>query len=368
MGEPLIDYRPVARTAVRRSLAVKKGENVIVETWNHGLPLAKELVYELRDVGARSILLFEDEDTYWRSLQELPKQKLGHVGSHEWAALKEADCYIFVPGPADVRRIREIGWEKYDAATAYNTAWYKNAERWGIRGVRIGLGYATRQRADSYGFDWAAWQQMLVDACVADPKGLGATGRKLERLLRREASVRVTAPNGTDFTFDLPGRSCEVNDGVTDKRDVEEGNNMCNLPGGSVYSTADETSGEGTFVADRPAGYLGKWMRGVSFTFRDGRLDRYEVAEGGEHLAKQFTKDKDAGKNRLAGLSIGLNPMLRYGFLQDASVAGAFHLGFGANEEGGGKNKGDFYLGGNLTNATVAVDGKAILRGGRLAV
>src|SRR3990172_2217794 len=165
-----------------------------------------------------------------------------------------------------------------------------------------------------------------------------------------------------------PGRSCEGNDGVTDKRYVEEGNNMCTPPGGSVYSTADETSGEGTFVADRPAGYLGKWMRGGSFTFRDGRLDRYEVAEGGEHLAKQFTKDKDAGKNRLAGLSIGLNPMLRYGFLQDASVAGAFHLGFGANEEGGGKNKGDFYLGGNLTNATVAVDGKAILRGGRLAV
>jgi len=366
MGENLIDYRQVARTAVRKSLAVKKGENVIVETWNHGLPIAKEVIYELRDVGATSLLLFEDEETYWRSLKELPKQKLGQVGSHEWAAMKEADAYVFVPGPADVARIREIGWEKYDAATAYNLKWYKNAERWGLRGVRISLGYATQQRANSYGFDWAAWQQMLVAACGADPKAIGTKGRRLEKVLGTAGQVHVTAPNGTDFTFDLPGRSCEVNDGVTDKRDIAEGNNMCNLPGGSVYTTADERSGEGTFIAERPVGYLGRWMRGVSFTFEGGRLDRYEVGEGGEHLAEQFRKDKDPGKSRLAGLTIGLNPALRYGFLQDASVAGAFHLGFGANEEGGGKNRGDFYLGGTVTNATVSVGGKEILRAGAL--
>ena len=345
---------------------MKKGENVIVETWNHGLSIAKEVIYELRSVGASSILLFEDEDTYWRSLRELPKGTLGKVGSHEWAAMKQADAYVFLPGPADVGRIREIGWEKYDAATAYNLTWYKNAERWGLRGVRIGLGYATQQRANSYGFDWAAWQQMLVSACGTDPRVLGARGRRLERVLCRSGRVRVTAPNGTDFTFDLPGRSCEVNDGVTDKRDIEEGNNMCNLPGGSVYTTADERSGEGTFVAERPVAYLGRWMRGVSFTFKSGRLEGYEVEAGGEHLAEQFRKDKDPGKHRLAGLTIGLNPTLRYGFLQDASVAGAFHLGFGANEEGGGKNRGDFYLGGTITNATVTVDGKTILRAGSL--
>src|SRR3990172_3097560 len=216
MGENLIDYRQVARTAVRKSLAVKKGENVIVETWNHGLPIAKEVIYELRDVGATSLLLFEDEETYWRSLKELPKQKLGQVGSHEWAAMKEADAYVFVPGPADVARIREIGWEKYDAATAYNLKWYKNAERWGLRGVRISLGYATQQRANSYGFDWAAWQQMLVAACGADPKAIGTRGRRLEKALGTAGRVHVTAPNGTDYTFDLPGRSCEVIDGATD--------------------------------------------------------------------------------------------------------------------------------------------------------
>jgi len=368
MGETQIDYRPVARTAVRKSLAVKKDENVIVETWNHGLPIAREVVYELRDIGANAMLLFEDEETYWRSLRDLPNSRLGKVGTHEWSAMKEADAYVFVPGPADIARIREVGWEKYDAATAYNTSWYKNAQRWKVRGVRIGLGYATQQRADSYGFDWAAWQQMLVDACAVEPKTFAAPGRKLAKRFSRKGEVHVTAPNGTDITFNLPGRTPELSDGVTDARDVEEGNNMATLPGGTVYSTADEATGDGTFVADRPQPYLGRWMKGISFEFKGGRLAHYEVREGGEDLASRYAKDKDPGKSRLAGLIVGLNPALRYGFLQDTSVAGALHLGFGSNEEGGGKNKGDFYLGATLSTATVTVDGKEILRAGKLAI
>lgn len=51
MGEPVLDYRPLAQTAVKKSLHVKKGENVIVETWNHGLPIAREIIFALRDVG-----------------------------------------------------------------------------------------------------------------------------------------------------------------------------------------------------------------------------------------------------------------------------------------------------------------------------
>jgi len=45
-------------------LHIQPKENVIVECWNHGLDAAKEIVYQLRAVGARPMLLLEDEETH----------------------------------------------------------------------------------------------------------------------------------------------------------------------------------------------------------------------------------------------------------------------------------------------------------------
>ena len=54
------DYEALAKNVVRRSLHIQPKENVIVECWNHGLDAAKEVVYQLRAVGARPMLLLED--------------------------------------------------------------------------------------------------------------------------------------------------------------------------------------------------------------------------------------------------------------------------------------------------------------------
>src|SRR5206468_11419485 len=146
-----------------KDLHIQPKENVIVETWNHGLPIATEVVYQVRAAGARPLLLFEDEDTYWKSVTTLPESKLGQVGSHEWRAMSEADGYVFIPGPADITKIREAG-KKYSAATAYNDEWYRRAKRNRLRGARLGLGYVTEGRARSYGFDEPAWRAMVLEA------------------------------------------------------------------------------------------------------------------------------------------------------------------------------------------------------------
>src|SRR2546429_8701522 len=117
-GASMSEYEALAKNVVRRTLHIQPKENVIVETWNHGLPIATEVVYQVRAAGARPMLLFEDEDTYWKSVTTLPESKLGQVGSHEWKAMSEADGYVFIPGPADITKIREAG-EKHTAASPY---------------------------------------------------------------------------------------------------------------------------------------------------------------------------------------------------------------------------------------------------------
>src|SRR5207247_2393670 len=86
-GASMSEYEALAKNVIRRTLHIQPKENVIVETWNHGLPIATEVVYQVRAAGARPLLLFEDEDTYWKSVTTLPESKIGQVGSHEWRAM-----------------------------------------------------------------------------------------------------------------------------------------------------------------------------------------------------------------------------------------------------------------------------------------
>ncbi|MGA7924210.1 MAG: hypothetical protein WCA77_09560, partial [Thermoplasmata archaeon] len=66
--QPVMDQ--ICRTILVDSLRLRRGENVIVETWTHMLPWANTLVLEARRLGVRATVLYEDEETYWRSVQE----------------------------------------------------------------------------------------------------------------------------------------------------------------------------------------------------------------------------------------------------------------------------------------------------------
>jgi len=365
-GWDMSEYEALAKNVIRRTLAIKPKENVIVETWNHGLPIAAEFVHQLRAAGARPMLLFEDEDTYWRSVSTLPKSKLGQVGSHEWKALGEADAYVFVTGPSDINRIREFGMDRYDASTAYNDEWYRRAKKARLRGARIGLGYVTAPRAAAYGLDLDAWRRMMLDASSVDPREIVRAGRKVQALLSKRGRLEITAPNGTRFACDLVGRKAHVEEGVVSEDDIERGDIMANLPAGEAFVVPDERSGEGTIVFDRPVAYVGQWIRGISLAFDNGRLTKWSATENEDLIRKDWAEAK-GDRDRLGMIDIGLNPKAQTGFLQDYVVAGSVYVSVGANDEAGGKNKTSFSLGSTITGATVRVDGKTIVERGRLA-
>ena len=366
-GETTVsEYEALAKNVIRRTLHIQPKENVIVETWNHGLPIATEVVYQVRAAGARPMLLFEDEDTYWKSVTTLPESKLGQVGSHEWKAMSEADGYVFIPGPADITKIREAG-KKYSAATAYNDEWYRRAKRNRLRGARLGLGYVTEGRARSYGFEEPEWRAMVLEASSVDGQQIVRIGRKVTRELAKKGRLEITHPNGTRFSCDLVGRPAGIEDGIVTKEDLDAGENMANIPAGEAFVVPDEKSGDGTIVFDRPIAWLGRWIRDVRVAFDGGRMVKFSASEN-EDLIRSEWEEAKGPKDLLGYLDIGLNPKARSGFLQDAIVAGNVYVAVGANDEvPGGKNKTDFYLGGSLTGATITIDGRPIIRKGALA-
>src|SRR5947208_13140144 len=175
------------------------------------------------------MLLLEDEDTYWRSVKTLPESKLGQVGSHEWKAIAEADGYVFIPGPADITKIREAG-KKYSAATAYNEERYRRSKRNRLRGARLGLGYVTEPRARSYGFDLPAWREMVLAASSVDGQQIVRTGRKVTMALAKKGRVEISHPNGTQFSCDLVDNPAGIEESNVNKADIGQWRNMAIPP------------------------------------------------------------------------------------------------------------------------------------------
>src|SRR5437879_11692487 len=110
------------------------------------------------------MLLMEDEETYWRSVETLPTAKLGQVSAPEWAALSKADAYVFFPGPADLPRYRK-NLPKSAAAAGYNSEWYRRAGKAGLRGARVLLGYVRRERAQTYRYDFRSEERRVGEGC-----------------------------------------------------------------------------------------------------------------------------------------------------------------------------------------------------------
>lgn len=351
------------KVALKDRVHLKRGDNLIVETWPHTLHVAREVVFQARQMGAHPMLLVEDEPAFWRTVESL-KPGAMEAGSHEWAALSQADAYVFLTGPADIARVWGNG-SKMAHAYPSNEEWYRRAKRARIRGVRLAYGYTSPERAAAYGLDLGAWRHMVLEAGAVPPKAIRPAASKLTRVLLKGKQVRITASNGTDLELRLKGRRPQVDDGSVSPQDLKDGENMTQAPAGQLWVAPDEKAAEGTVIFDRPSLSLGRPVKEVSFEFRKGRLVASYFEENGEKFDTAFRRAK-GDKDRVGMLVFGLNPKVRAGFPQDAIAAGVVSLALGKNGELGGKNKTDFTFLTPHASATVEVDGKKVVEAGRL--
>src|SRR3990170_116706 len=141
---------------------------------------------------------------------------------------------------------------------------------------------------------------MLLEASAVDPREIVRAGRKVRSALSKKGRLEISAPNGTRFSCDLLGRAAGIEDGVVSKEDLDEGENVANIPAGEVYVIPDEKSAEGTIVFDRPVAYLGRWIRGISLAFDNGKLAKWSATENADLIQRDWDAAKgDPRRERL---------------------------------------------------------------------
>src|SRR5207302_1200227 len=189
----------------------------------------------------------------------------------------------------------------------------------------------------------------------------------------RGATVRVTAPNGTDFTCNIPQNAhMHRNTGEATREKTRDARSVRDreeeLPA-SVLRTTDIENAQGTFV-----GYVSFDTRSglVRATFEDGKVTALEPLRGADAQVEAWKKASGA-KDRPGELVISTNPalaaVLKSGYMPYYGYgAGVVRLAIGDDWESGGPNRssnGEFLL--FLPGATLTAGPKALITAGALS-
>jgi leucyl aminopeptidase (aminopeptidase T) len=358
--------RAAARNIVTKYLKVRAGENAIIESWDHTMPMASAMVDEVRRVGGKVLLVRNDEDAWWRAIDRKQSKLLGQSSAPEWAALKAADAYVNFWGPGDTDGIEKHTEKSFDEAFAWNLPWYAVARKTGLRGVRMTTGFVTEGRARQWGLDRTRWEESVLRSCLVDPEQIAKSGAWLEKALSRGKKVRITHRNGTDLEVALAGVAPRLHDGRPRpwRKRASLSGMMETIPAGYVDFVLDSRTAEGRIQANRRTNIWWNWHVGGTLEFSDGKLASYSFEVGEEEFARQF-KAGSAGKDRASALTFGLNPTVEDVPNLEKWEHGCVSLQLGGNRGLGGTNGSSFFTWISLAGSEIAIDGTPLFRDGK---
>lgn len=356
----------LARKVLSQRIQLRPKETVTVEAWPSALPWANAFVRQARRLGAKPILLYDDEASYWEEVLSGGAPGLGRPGAHEWAALEHSDVYIYFWGPEDRSRMRALPDQTQEALTAFNARWYEIAAKTGLRGLRMEIARATEPNARYYGVNLGAWKRELITASLRDPAAFDRPYARLRDALERGMSARIRHPNGTDLTLALAGREARSFLGRVTRETMKRPFGMlASVPTAAAALAVDESTADGTFVSNRE-NYLpdGPVVQGA-WKFSDGHLRSARYRAGAARFRGPYATGGE-GRDRPAFLEVGLEPSIRISPELEDSELGAITVGIGSNAGYGGKTKSSFSSWLTIRGAELSIDGTVVVKSGRV--
>ncbi len=353
----------LARSVMGPSLDVRRGETVTVETWSHALPWALALVRESRRRGAQTILVLEEESTFFASLRIAPARAPPRTPV---ALARSSDVYVYLPGPEELHRLAALGPRDLPSAIArHGPEWWDAARHRGMRVVRLVVAAANPAAAEHYGVELEPWRREILRASLFPPGTLRRKGSRLVRRLARARRIRVRHANGTDLTFRIAGGSATVEDG---RADAGRGHLATQVPSGLVAVRPAPGTVEGVWETNRRT-YL-RFQQppaaiGGRFVFRRGRLQEYSFDQGGAAFAAGYA-DAGRGRDIPSRLTFGLNPAIRGAPEVEELAEGILALWLGWTTPKRGPRVVPFSFPALLAGATIELDGRRWWREGRI--
>jgi len=291
----------------------------------------------------------------WEKVLILTDERMKRIATIVFSAIKDrARVEMFVmptrkkdgEEPTSAATEKMLSCDVVIAVTKFSITHTKAVKRAVEKGLRI----ATMPNITKY--------TLLEGAMTADYSIVQSITSKLFEFLKNSKEVLVTAKNGTNVKFSCKHRVWHKDDGNLSKK-----GSLGNLPAGEVFVAPVENSVNGTIIFDKfPSAKTRLFCEVVN-----GKV--ISIRNDINHLEKIFKSLGDKAR-QVAEFGIGTNPKAKVigNILEDEKVLGTCHFGLGNNFYFGGTNDVPFHSDGIINKPTISVDGKIIMKNGKLLI
>lgn len=327
LAEVLVDY----------SVAVKKGDRVVINGNAIAEPLLKEIYARVLKAGGYPLMmvsLSNMEEIFYRQASE---EQLKYVPKPVEMIMETYDVRISVLAETNTKSLSGIDPGKIVTYQRAQTGLMKTFMQRSAKGeLRWTIApFPTNALAQDAEMGLGEYEDFVFRACMpdmADPVGywrdFSARQQKIIDWLKGKRSVHLKGPD-TDISLSVADRIFINADG------------HYNMPDGEVFTGPVEDSVEGHVYFSYPAIYRGKEVTGVRLWFEKGRVVKASAEKNEEYLIS--TLDTDAGARYVGEFSIGTNEGINRftrEILFDEKIGGSFHMALGAGyPETGSKNE-----------------------------
>lgn len=208
-------------------------------------------------------------------------------------------------------------------------------------------------------------EMMVSGGITADYQQVKRTTEKLARLLTEADVIRLTTPEGTDFTMRTAGRSAIAQSGF-----VTKPGELSGLPDGEATLAPLEGVTEGVIVSPYIADQIGPVTEPFRMEIVKGRIVSVTGGKQARDL-KHILETRDAaGYNAASQFALGTNPACRVipNTREISKKLGTAHIAIGDNLSLGGKSKGTYHIDIVFLNVSVYLDGKCIAKDGEYQI
>lgn len=301
-----------AEKLIKYSVQLKTNENILIEVFDDGIELAKELVKMAYKQGANPFVSLKSRQIQKEMISGCNEQQIKLMARIDIERMKSMDAYICIRGGLNVSEFAEVESNQMNIYKEHysNPVHFDervNNTKWCI------LNYPNNSMAQLSNMSLESFEDFYFKVCTLDYSKMSDAMDNLVNLINKTDRVRIIAKN-TDITFsikDLPGIKCDGHR---------------NVPDGEVYSAPVKDSVNGYITYNTPSVYEGVTFENIQFHFKNGKIIK-ATSNNTERLNKIL--DSDEGSRFIGEFAIGVNPYITTPMkdtLFDEKIKGSIHF------------------------------------------
>ncbi len=356
-----------AKLLVNYSMALKKGDRVLLSSTYLAEELLKEVYAEALKVGAFPEFRIAMNGTEKIFYDNASDSQLEYVSPITKYVYENYDALLNVIAPFNVKELQNTPAEKKQKTSAARaglnkTFMQRSADgkfRWTL------CVYPTCAEAQECGMSQSEYADFVYNVCFLNEPDPVACWNKLE-----SQQQKIVDLLNTKKAVQFKGKNIDVKFSTAGRKWI----NSCgkfNMPSGEVFTGPVEDSVNGFVRFSYPGIYMGQEIEDISLEIKNGEVVKGTAAKGQELLNKILDVP---GARRFGEAAIGNNERANKftkNMLFDEKMGGTIHMAIGAAyPETGGVNESAIHwdLLADMNDGEILADGQTIYKNGKFVI